>query len=83
MTYCTRKHNRHSIGQHKRIKVRSLGHYSKETYDNILQEVKWDLIYTNTDVNDAWSTFHTIITEVMDEVAPEKEIRIKTGHIRR
>ncbi len=28
-------------------------------------------------INNVWVTFKTIITEVMDEVAPVKEIRIK------
>ncbi len=29
------------------------------------------------DVNDAWTIFRTLITEAMDEIALEKEIRIK------
>ncbi len=31
ITYWTRKHHRHNIGQHKTIKVRSVRNYSKET----------------------------------------------------
>ncbi len=42
-----------------------------------IHNTKWNLIYSKTDANDAWTTFNTIITEIMDEVAPMKEIRIK------
>ncbi len=58
-------------------KVRSLRNCSKDTYENILREVDWYLVYTYTGVNDAWSTFKTTITEVMNKVVPEKEMRIK------
>ncbi len=77
MIFCTRKHNRHSTGQHKTIKMRSLRNYSKETYTNILRRKNFEWITTTTDVNDALTIFKTLITEAMDETAPEKEIRIK------
>ncbi len=73
----TRNRNRHNTGQHKTIKIRSLRNYIKDTYINILRQKNWDWITTTTDVNDAWIIFKTIITESMDEIAPEKEIRIK------
>ncbi len=74
-----RKHKKKkiSIGRHKTIKIKSLRNYNKDIYENILHNTNWDLIYSKTDANDAWTTFKTIITEIMDEVAPMKEVRIK------
>ncbi len=77
LTYCTRKHKKVSIGRHKTIKIRSLRNYNKDIFENILHNTNWDLIYSKTDDDDAWTTFKTIITEIMDEVAPMKEVGIK------
>ncbi len=74
MTYCTRKHQRQRIGKHKTAKVISLRNYRKETYESILRNINWDLICARTDINNAWVTFKTIITEVMDKIAPVKDI---------
>ncbi len=56
LIYCTRKHKKFSIGMHKTIKIRSLRNYNKDMYENILHNTNWDLIYSKTDANDAWTT---------------------------
>ncbi len=77
LTYCTRKHKEISKCRHKTIKIRSIRNYNKDIYENILHNASWDLINSKTDANDAWTTSKTIITYIMDEIAPMKEVRIK------
>ena len=77
ITYCTRKTPRVTIGKHRTIKIRSLRNYNIETYTAILQNTDWSLIYESINVNEAWLNFKTIITDILDMVAPVKKIRIK------
>ncbi|CAL4086370.1 unnamed protein product, partial [Meganyctiphanes norvegica] len=57
--------------------MRSMKDYSKESYVDMLKELDWSTIYQERDVDIALEKFNTMITQVMDDVAPEKEIRIK------
>ncbi len=41
-------------------------------------EKNWKWITTTTDENDAWTIINILMREAMDEIAPEKEIRIKS-----
>ena len=51
--------------------------YSKERFIDLLNECDWDLVCQSRDVNEAWEKFNTMFTQVLDDIAPEKEIRIK------
>ena len=51
--------------------------YSKESFIDLLNECDWDLVCQSRDVNEAWEKFSTMFTQVLDDIAPEKEIRIK------
>ena len=51
--------------------------YSKENFIEKLNTVDWSIVTRCTDVNVAWEKFKTIFTLIINEVAPEKEIRIK------
>ena len=77
ITYCTRKIVRGQIGKHNTVKIRPMKDYSKESFIDLLNECDWDLVCQSRDVNEAWVKFSTMFTQVLDDIAPEKEIRIK------
>ena len=77
ITYCTRKITRDHIGKHNPVKIRSMKHYSKDTLIDKLKSMQWSTVLECLDVVEAWSIFKTMFTQVMDDVAPEKEIRLK------
>ena len=51
--------------------------YSKESLIEKLQSIEWSAVLQSTDINEAWEIFKTIFIQIIDDVAPEKEIRIK------
>ena len=77
ITYCTRKIVRGQIGKHNTVKTRPMKDYSKESFIDLLNECNWELVYQSRDVDEAWEKFSTMFTQVLDDIAPEKEIRIK------
>ena len=77
MVYCTRKITRGYIGKHNSVKVRSMKHYDKDLFSEKLQSIEWLAVLESMNINEAWESFKTIFTQVVDDVAPEKEIRIK------
>ena len=77
MIYCTRKHQKIKSGQHNSIKLRSMKTYTKESFVDKLGEIEFPN-YSNFEcVNKAYSNFLTKIMDVIDKIAPFKEIRIK------
>ena len=52
-------------------------HYCKDIFIEKLQSIEWLAVLQSTNINDAWDIFKTIFTQVVDDVASEKEIRIK------
>ena len=78
ITFCTRKILRGQIGKHNTIKIRPMKNYSKEIFVDLLKGYDWNLVCQVKDnVNEAWEKFSTMFTQVLDDIAPEKEIRIK------
>ena len=77
MVYCTRKITRGYIGKHNSVKARSMKHYDKDLFREKLQSIEWLPVIESININEAWERFKTIFTQVVDDVAPEKEIRIK------
>ena len=74
---CTRKHTNLKTGKHNTIRIRSLKNYTKEVFIEKLQEIKFPN-YRNFDcVNSAYKHFVDKIMEVIEKLAPIKEIRIK------
>ena len=74
---CTRKHTNLKTGKHNTIRIRSLKNYTKEVFIEKLQEIKFPN-YRNFDcVNSAYKHFVDKITEVIEKLAPIKEIKIK------
>ena len=76
-TYCTRKSPKPIFNEHKRVKVRSLKNYSKESFIDKLSETDWSEVLFCNDVDRAWSMFCTVFMNTLDSVAPLREVRIK------
>lgn len=75
--YCTRKSVRHKVNQHNGAKIRSSKNYNKDTFIDKLSNANWTTVYNSKDVNKAWLFFCNIFTNILDSVAPTKEVRIK------
>ena len=60
------------------IIIRCRKNYSKELLIEKLQCIDWEPVLQCSDANEAWKKFKTIVTQVMDDIAPEKEIKIKS-----
>ena len=50
--------------------------YNKDTFLHLLNEKDWNKV-TPCDVNSAWSIFKCMFTEVLDVIAPIKQVRLK------
>ena len=77
MIYCTRKHQKIKTGQHNSIKIRSMEKHTKEAFLKKLGEIEFPNYSYFDCVNDAYNNFLTKIMDVIDQIAPTKEIRIK------
>ena len=51
--------------------------YCKELLIEKLQSIEWLPVLHSNDINEAWEIFKTIFIQIIDDVAPEKELRIK------
>ena len=60
------------------IRFRSLKNYSQLDFLIRLRNVNWSRVMSCQDVNEAWSIFKTIFTGILDEIAPFKQVRIKS-----
>ena len=77
MIYCTRKSTRAKNYDHKYIKIRSMKNYSRELFLNKLKLLKFPSFSEFIDINAAYSHFLQLISSVIDEIAPMKEIRMR------
>ena len=75
--YCTRKLNRGCFHKHNTTKVRCMKEYNKDEFVCKLQKLNWNSVLNNTSVNKAWYSFSQMFKNVIDEVAPLKEVRLK------
>jgi len=75
--YCTRKHQKYKTGQHNPIKIRSMKNYSKEVLVKKLGKISFPDYNAFECVNTAYQDFISKIMDVIDIIAPLKEIRIK------
>ena len=51
--------------------------YDQNTFLEKLNDVNWQRCTTSNCVNENWNTFRELFTGVLDQVAPQKEIRVK------
>ena len=77
LVYCTRRSVRMPLHSHNRIRIRSMKKYSVESFNNMLSNCDWSTVLNSECVNTAWMNFKTILTNVLNQIAPERDVRIK------
>ena len=77
ITFCTRKISRDSLNKHNTVSARSMKNYCSENYIEKLQRINWENVFDCSNVNDAWNSFKTMLLQVINDIAPVKEVRIK------
>ena len=79
LIYCTRKITRTRLNAHKYVKMRSLKYYSEDLYAKKLKEIDFPDYSNFKDINEAYSDFTGKAASVIDEIAPIKEVRVKSN----
>lgn len=77
LIYCTRKVYRKVFACHKTVNVHSFKNYSVDILRAHLEKVNWPQVTNARDVDEAWGVFKYLFLQVMDTVAPCRQIRIK------
>ena len=77
LTYCTRKVTKCLSGYHNAVKIRSLRSYSAEDFLMRLSHADWSNVYCS-DIERSLEYFRFTFLQVLDLVAPIREIRLKT-----
>ena len=76
---CTRKTLRPKTGEQTFIKIRHLKNYSKDKLLEDLSNYDFPNYFTFADINEAYSDFVEKMSEVVNKIAPMKEICIKNN----
>ena len=77
LIFCTRKIKRVKTNNHKQISFRSLKNYSKENFERELKNIAFPNYEKFSDVNSAYSNLVNKITQVINNLAPYKTVRVK------
>ena len=77
LIFCTRKIVRPKVYEHNYITIRSLKNYSQDAFLNALREVNYPDYSQFNDINDAYEDFINKTKQVIDQIAPMKQIRVK------
>lgn len=78
--FCTRKVSRgQHYNKHHTCKIRCMKNYNVDVFIDKIRSQDWFQVINCENVNKAWSNFKTILLDVIDSVAPVKEIRLKQG----
>ena len=78
LVYCTRKIVKGQVNRHHTVKIRSLKNYSKELLVEELSKTDWSDLSECLCVNIMWTKLKTRILNVLNKIAPIKEVRLKT-----
>ena len=77
--FCTRKLTRNKHNKHKTIKIRSLKNYDKESYQERLKDINLPELDENSNIDDIYGSFAKQLGDVIESVAPLREIRVKNN----
>jgi hypothetical protein len=77
LIYCTRKITREKFYEHRDIQIRSLINYTQEIYIQALKDVNFPDYSQYDDPNKAYDDFLAKTTQVIDQIALIKKIRVK------
>jgi len=76
IVYCTRKLSKSSFNKHNNVKVRSVKSYNKDVFIEKLTEANWESCFFASNINEAWSNFKDIFTNILDTVAHSKKLEL-------
>ena len=79
LIYCTKTITRTRLNAHKYVKMRSLKYYSEDLFVKKLKEIDFPDYSNFKDINEAYSDFTGKVASVIDEIAPIKEVRVKSN----
>ena len=77
--FCTRKVPKYKFNCHIFVKLRSLKNYDVDEFRKHLREVNWFEVINCENIDSCWSSFKSLFMQVVDKVAPVKEVRLKQG----
>ena len=77
LIFCTRKIKRVKTNNHKQISIRSLKNYSMENFKQEVKKIAFLNYEKFSNVNSAYSDLVNKITQVLNNLAPYKTIRVK------
>ena len=80
LIYCTRKLYRIKMNIHKSISCRSTKDYTSEALQHKLTTVNFPNYEIFDNVNEAYSDFSNKLSDVINKIAPFKEIRVKNSN---
>jgi hypothetical protein len=75
--FCCRKLPKLKFNSHRTVKIRSMKNYSINIFHQALNAVDWSRVTNVKDTNQALDLFYSLLNNVINQVAPIKEIRIK------
>ena len=76
LIYCTRKVVRGQMKQHNNVRIRSMKNYSADALSAAISAADWSGVYCS-DVNTSWNVFKKVLNNIIETLAPIKEIRLK------
>ena len=79
LTYCTRKISRTKSNEHKYITIRSLKHYTKDIFITALNSINFPDYAKYGNVDEAYEDLTKKLSEVIDNIAPLKKIRVRNN----
>ena len=77
MIYCTRKLVKFAFNKHNSVKIRSMKNNNKGVFQMNLLSADWSSVLSSDNVIDAWERFKSIFINVVNNISPIKEVRIK------
>jgi hypothetical protein len=77
VVFCTRKLNRGQYNKHNVTQIRCMKNYDVNNFAEKLRNQDWFSVINCENANEAWCKFSCIFRNVIDEVAPVKEVRLK------
>ena len=77
LIYCTRKVVKGQVKHHNTVRIRSLKGYTVDALLAAISSADWSNVYCS-DADRAWTVFRTIFCTIIDNLAPVKEVRLKS-----
>ena len=76
LIFCTRKVVKGQMKHHNTVKIRSMKNYTVDALLSAISLADWSGVYCS-DVNRSWCAFKSVLSNIIETLAPVKEIRLK------